>query len=115
MKQNFKIVAIVLVALLAGASLGHLFTEKRNTAYEQLLEGVAFHERKEVERYKQETIYWQRRDSVWQSVSNQYADSLKVTRAQKAKPLYIYENIGHVAAPDYSEPELDALISAIIK
>lgn len=114
-RSNIKLIAFTVMALAAGATTAYILTPKRNPAYEDLIESQLKYERRIVEELRAKAKNAEARDRLWQSIEKSYADSLKRSRAETRKFIKLYEGFNKVNAPDYTEPELDTLISAIIR
>lgn len=100
---------------MAGIALGYVFAPKKDVAYEQSIEAQLLHERNQVEEFRKKLNNAKRRDSVWFAIEMQYKDSLDHSRYEAIKAKKIYANINNTPAPKWTEPELDTLVSTIIR
>ena len=113
--DKLKLPFLLLVFLMAGLSLGYIFTPKKDVIYEQSIEAQLEHSRNHVEELHKKMRNADRRDSVWLSIEMQYKDSLGHARKETFQWKKIYANISNTPTPKYNEPQLDTLISAIIR
>lgn len=105
----------LLTLLGVGISIGYLLTPKKDVAYEQHLEAQISHEKHLAEEALKKAKNYQKREELWMQIEKKYIDSLKTSRKETSSWRNKYANINHIAAPKYSEPELDSLISSIIR
>lgn len=105
----------MIIFLLAGLSLGYIFTPKKDASYEKSIESQLQHSRDQVEQLHKKIKNAERRDSVWISIEMMYQDSLQHSRKETSRWMKIYANIKNTPTPKFSESELDSLIGAIIR
>lgn len=113
--DKIKLPVLLIVFLAVGLSLGYIFTPKKDVAYEQSIEAQLLHERNMVTELFKKVANAEAREKKWMEIEMLYVDSLKVSRKETSSWKKVYANINKTAAPKYSEPELDTLISAIIR
>lgn len=110
-----KIAIAVILTLVAGISVGYIVAPKRNTAYEGLLQAEILKAQEEAKASKVKEIKALQLAEAYANLKRQYQDSAAIERRQKIYFKNKYASISRTPAPQYSESDLDSLISAIIE
>lgn len=110
-----KKIALNILMIAGGLTIGYVLSPKHDKAYEESLEAQAMQARKN-EQQARERMYGEiARSTKYLQREALYKDTLKDVRSRSIKYVKVYENIGHTSAPQYSNTELDSLISSIIR
>lgn len=113
--DKLRLPIIIIVSLIVGISIGNILTPKKDVAYEQYLEGQINNEKVQAIEWMKKATNAQKREKLWLSIEMQYKDSLERSRKETSKWIKIYANIKNTPTPKYTEPQLDSIISAIIR